>query len=192
MVRISIASVLLAFVSVANGCPCDSGLPDLFADELRVSCDGAPCDWELSQGEVRDVPFLHAAEGALELSNQAVAARPIGALDVSAPLEEELAVSILARCDTATELRVEVSGDALREGEPVVPVYVAALVPGASTGGLPLPRHELTFALTDPLQGPSTGATVTLSRMTLRVVGPGRCTVRDLHLVSRNRFSCFG
>jgi hypothetical protein len=169
-----------------SGCPCDAGLSDLFADELREDCDGLPCGWALSAGDARFVPFLHESERALELAGTLT--RPLSGFSLTAPVQDEAQVYVLAKCERATELVVVLETDADPPRN-----YEARLDAGTPTGGLPLPRHELPLVFLaedgDP-EAPQAGL-VAFRAMALRVEGPGRCTVSDLHVVSTQVSSCF-
>lgn len=178
-------SVALAAATL-TACPCDSGLSDLFADELREDCDGLPCGWTLSAGDARFVPFLHESERALELAGTLT--RPLSSFSLTAPVEDEAQVYLLARCDQATELVVVLETDSDPPN-----TYEARLDAGTPTGGLPLPRHELPLVFMaesgDP--EPAEAGLVAFRAMALRVEGPGRCTMSDLHVVSSRVSSCF-
>lgn len=169
-----------------SACPCDAGLVDLFADALREDCDGLPCGWTLTEGDARFVPFLHEGERALELVGTLT--RPLSGFSLTSPVEDEAQVYVLARCDRATEvvISLEVDVDPPRH-------YEARLTAGTPTGGLPLPRHELPLVFdpegddTTPLSGDLTA----FRSLELRVEGPGRCTLTDLHVVSTRASNCF-
>lgn len=169
-----------------SACPCDAGLVDLFADELRQDCDGLPCGWTSSDGDARFVPFLHEGEHAIELTGAMT--RPLSGFSLTSPVEDEAQVYVLARCDRATELVVslEVDVDPPRH-------YEARLSAGTPTGGLPLPRHELPLVLVTPDGDatPLTGDLTAFRALELRVEGPGRCTLTDLHVVSTRASNCF-
>ena len=177
---------LTALTALAlTGCPCDSGHMDLFADPLRDDCDGLPCGWQLSAGEARFVPFLHEGEGALELAG--TLGRTLSDFNLSSPVEGDVQVFLLARCDQATELLVTLESDADPPHD-----YVATLAAGTPTGGLPLPRHELPLVRSDTNPDePAAGVLVPFRSIELRVEGPGRCTVSDLHLTSTGSSGCF-
>lgn len=187
MVTLRSTAALSALAALLlSACPCDAGLGDLFADELRQDCDGLPCGWTSSGGDARFVPFLHEGERALELTG--VLTRPLSAFSLTSPVEDEAQVYILARCERATELVISLEVDV----DP--PRYFEARLPaGTPTGGLPLPRHELPLALLDPEEdaAPLTGDLIAFRALELRVEGPGRCTVSDLHLVSTRVSNCF-
>ena len=167
-----------------TACPCDGGLRDFFADELHESCDGLPCEWELVSGDARFVPFLHEGERALEVDTGGVLTRPLPALQVSTPVEDSLQVFVLAACDSATELVFELSASDSTTSFG----YQARLDAGAPSSHLALPRREL--PLSPSLDAP-TSDHVTLDTLTLRVEGPGRCTLDDLHLVATQMTHCF-
>lgn len=185
MKRVPTALSALAAL-LMSACPCDAGLVDLFADELRQDCDGLPCGWTLSDGDARFVSFLHESERAIEL--EGTMTRPLSGFSLTSPVEDEAQVYILARCDRATELVVslEVDVDPPRH-------YEARLPAGTPTEGLPLPRHELPLVLLDPVgdAAPLTGDLTAFRSLELRVEGPGRCTLTDLHLVSTRISNCF-
>lgn len=178
--------LLMALMATAlTACPCDSGHVDLFADELRDDCEGRPCGWTLSSGEARFVPFLHEGEGALELAGTLT--RPLSDFSLSSPVDEGVQVFVLARCDEATELVVTLSDEA----DPPL-LYEATLAAGTPTGGLPLPRRELPFVASDtnPTEPPR-DVLVPFRSLELRVEGPGRCKLSDLHLTSARVSNCF-
>jgi hypothetical protein len=181
MVKLALSGVLASLVLTA--CPCDSGFWDRFADDFHRVCGGLPCDWELVSGQARLVPFLHGGERALELGSGAVMTRPLPDLVVVAPVEETIQVFVLATCEAATELSFEL--EAL-DDEGVGHTYGARLEVGI--GGVDLKRRELPLShLTDlPIV-----ERLTFELLTLRVAGPGRCTLDDLHLVSTTASTCF-
>lgn len=185
MKRVPTALSTLAAL-LMSACPCDAGLVDLFADELRQDCDGLPCGWTLNDGDARFVPFLHEGERAIELAGAMT--RPLSAFTLASPVEDEAQVYILAKCDRATELVVslEVDVDPPRH-------YEARLPAGTPTGGLALPRHELPLVLLDPDGDgtPISGDRTAIRSLELRVEGPGQCTLTDLHLVSTRASNCF-
>jgi len=181
--RTAALGVVLASVSL-TGCPCDTGFMDFFADEIHKSCDGLPCDWDLIAGQARLVPFLHGGERALEIVSGGVITRPIPELNVFEPVEGSVQVYVLAACDSGTELIFELEA---RESDESTHTYVARLALGFGSGDL-LPRRELPVTLEG--EAPDLDRVV-FDTLTLRVEGPGRCTLDDLHLTSTVSSNCF-
>jgi hypothetical protein len=196
--HLGIGLTLLAATLLA-ACDCDSGRPDLFADELHARCDDLPCDWDLTRGQARLVPFLHPAERALELSDQAELTRALPEVLLPGNADGDVTVELLATCDQATELVVEVTASAGSTGPgepPLLFIYRARLEAGApNPDDLPLPPQILPLVLVDLSEGQSRPAATTqliAVAMTLRVEGPGRCTLDNLHLTNPDSNSCFG
>ncbi len=191
--------VALAATVLLTACPCDSGRPDLFADELHADCEGLPCDWDLVSGQARLVPFLHKSERALELSDQAEISRLIPDVFLPGNEDGDVTVELLATCDQATELVVEVTVSAGSSGPGEPPrlfTYRARLEAGSpNPDDLPLPPRILPLALADLAEGQTRPAATTqliAVAITLRVEGPGRCTLDNLHLTNPDSNSCFG
>lgn len=191
----------LAAAALLTACPCDYGRPDLFADELHTSCDDLPCEWDLVRGQARLVPFLHKAERALELSDQAEISRPLPDVFLPGNEDGEVTVEVLATCDQATELVVEVTASAGSTGPGEPPrlfTYRARLEAGApNLDDLPLPPRILPLAFVAPpddpegLTRPAATTQLVAVAITLRVEGPGRCTLDNLHLTNPDTNSCF-
>lgn len=180
-------------------CPCDSGRPDLFDDELYASCEGLPCDWDFLRGQARLVPFLNPAERALELSDEAELARPLPDVALPGSGDDATLVELLATCDQATELVIEVTVSAGSSGPGEPPrlfTHRARLEARApNPDDLPLPRQSLPLVLAELVEGQTRPASTTqlfAVAITLRTEGPGRCTLDNLHLTDPRSTSCFG
>lgn len=182
----------LATAALLAGCPCDSGYPVLFSDELHAECGGLPCGWDLTTGEARFVPFLHKGERALELSARASLTHPLSGLSAPGQAIPNALIYVLARCDTQTGLLFELAFRPSDTPDAPTTLLLARLEAGAPDDGLPLPRRTLPMAPVDDPSTLETSASYDLLSITVRVEGPGRCTLDDLHLARDERILCLG
>jgi len=183
----------LASALLGAGCPCDSGVPDLFYDGFQEVCDGLPCGWDVDAGDVASVVSFHSGELGMRLAVAGAAARDLPDTLLPGSDEGGAQVSLLAACDGATGLVVEVdilsaaAGGTSGETEQLTLSGHLDPQPGASAGG-PLLLRQLALSL--PGQDPvPTGTAV---RIRVALDGPGVCTIDELHLAASRANQCLG
>lgn len=191
--RLTLTWLAVAATLTAAGCPCDSGLPDLFYDGLQDRCDGLPCGWTATAGDLAQVETFHSGERGLRLAVGGAAERDLPDVSLPGTVEQGAVVSLLVACDAQTALVFELDATSdipdqtSGEHTPLTLVARREPVPGDSAGG-PLLRSVLVFELPNGEDVPPATAT------SLRVFidGPGVCTIDELHLAGARSFSCQG
>ncbi|PKN57035.1 MAG: hypothetical protein CVU56_13175 [Deltaproteobacteria bacterium HGW-Deltaproteobacteria-14] len=191
--RLALTWLVVAATLTAAGCPCDSGLPDLFYDGLQARCGGLPCGWTATAGDVAQVETFHSGERGLRLAVGGAAERDLPEVSLPGAFEQGAVVSLLVACDAQTALVFEV--DVTRDvpdqtsGErtPLTLVARREPTPGDSAGG-PLLRSVLVLELSSGEDVPPSTATA----LRVFIDGPGVCTFDELHLAGARSFTCQG
>jgi|GEM_PF-2418875 len=185
-----IAAVLLAPLA---GCPCDSGLPDLFYDDFQAVCGGVPCEWTVAAGDVVSTESFHAGERGMRLAVGGDVSRALPDVGLPSAADEGALISLLVACDDQTTLVIEVEATSVVparvSGEPEDIVLEARRepIPGERYGGV-IGRESLPLLLPSGEEVPA--ATATGMRITIE--GPGACIIDELHIAGARSFFCEG